>query len=574
MVVSSPFDRVLRTNYAPSAEELGAIRKLVLSPEEQVQLLNEKIFQLEAERDKLQSFINDHRALLSPARRLPRDIIAEIFLHCLPTDQLPTCDASKMPLVLTTVCRSWREIAVTTPRLWRAIHFVIPALVGYTIEDDFRTLFHLRKEGLQLWLERAKSVPLIVSCYMQFNSKKPREVGNELQTMYTEYMKVLSRYSTQWKTLYLSSIPLELLSPLQVLKANDVPLLRTLSLESNAFELGRPWMLASREHPLLDITRTPSLRALHLSREPADIFLFPARWADLTELSICPLSRSFPQSAIDPLQVVQRLAQTCHSLRKCNLDLTMSRFDEMVNVHSSRQTWQHLTDLRISLGIDVPDGIAQSHRVIQGIFDSILTPALSHLAVLIPTRDVVTDRAPFLELLQVSDCNIASLELNMQLSSSALIGCLQSIPSLTTLRLTDALELPSYVSEEGVIVRPPSYPILTSDVFQALSDNELCPFLENVTFIQCPIESIDDIVDFGLSRATIKTLSVVFQNDMQTRHPPGLTDEEREKGELLKQRGITVEWRSVFEAETLRPFDANVFSLPTSGMPRSFNGVY
>ncbi|KAK7031034.1 hypothetical protein VNI00_013824 [Paramarasmius palmivorus] len=574
----SPFDHVLRTNYAPSTTELRQIKELIAEPEEQVRLLDEKIKQLQSERDRLQSFVDDHRALLSPARRLPRDIVAEIFLYCLPTNYLPVCDASKAPLVLTAICGSWREIAVTTPRLWQAIHFVFPSLFGYTIDEDFRTLCHFRRESLQLWLKRAGSLPLTISCHAQYNDKKPIHVAKELRTIYFEYVKILSRYSTQWKNLYLSSISRELLLPLQELKPNDVPLLSSLSLEANSFEHGRPWMSMSTEYPLLNIMRAPSLLALHLSREAVDIFTLPVQWSNLAELFI----RSLPSSAapISPVQAVQRLVRSCHSLRKCTLDLTVSTDDD-VSVLPPRETWQHLSELRINLAINIPEDAERSHRVIQQIFDSISTPSLSHLVLSMPDKTVTMQQAPFLDLLQASECRLVSLELDVLLSSMALIGILQRIPTLSSLHLTDAPRSISYVSFGGMVVQPLSHSILTSEVFQTLSDKELCPLLESITFAQCQVEIMDDIVAFVLSRTTIKTLNITFQvmsSGSTSRDSYGLSDEQRAKGRLLGQHGISVKWRSMFDApdpELRRPIvmDSLFANSVYAGMPESF-GVY
>ncbi|KAK7031036.1 hypothetical protein VNI00_013826 [Paramarasmius palmivorus] len=337
---SSPFGHALHTNYVPTPDELSAIRELIFEPEEKLRLLNEKISQLQVERDRLQSFIDNHRALLSPARRLPRDIVAEIFLQCLPTDQLPVCDVSKAPLVLTTVCRSWREVAVATPRLWRAIHFVFPALVGYTIDDHIQ-MFRLRKEGLQLWLKRAGSVPLTISCFARFNDRKPRSVMERIRALYTEYVEVFTKYATQWRALYLSFVPLESLSPLRALNASDLPQLRTLSLDANDYELGARQPFEA--HPLLSVMSATSLRIFHLRRELSDPFTLPVRWSSLTELNICPVTSSFLET-----EFIGRLARSCPLLRKCHLAMLISdpdSPDSHVTTNLPRQIWQDLTEL-------------------------------------------------------------------------------------------------------------------------------------------------------------------------------------------------------------------------------------
>lgn len=52
---------------------------------------------------------------------LPFEILSKIFLLCIPTDYWdvpPPLHPSECPLVLTRICRFWRDVALTTPRLW------------------------------------------------------------------------------------------------------------------------------------------------------------------------------------------------------------------------------------------------------------------------------------------------------------------------------------------------------------------------------------------------------------------------------------------------------------------------
>ncbi|KAJ6472309.1 hypothetical protein C8R47DRAFT_1324691 [Mycena vitilis] len=60
-----------------------------------------------------------------PVLTLPTDIISEIFIQCLPV--YPSCswlaDSYLPPTRLTQICHDWRELALATPTLWRAIRF-------------------------------------------------------------------------------------------------------------------------------------------------------------------------------------------------------------------------------------------------------------------------------------------------------------------------------------------------------------------------------------------------------------------------------------------------------------------
>ncbi|KAG2143693.1 hypothetical protein DEU56DRAFT_246081, partial [Suillus clintonianus] len=57
-----------------------------------------------------------HQGLVSGLGHLPTEIIIHIFHHCLPESNYPS--ALKAPLLLTAVCRRWREAAVDIPSLW------------------------------------------------------------------------------------------------------------------------------------------------------------------------------------------------------------------------------------------------------------------------------------------------------------------------------------------------------------------------------------------------------------------------------------------------------------------------
>ncbi|KAJ7745472.1 hypothetical protein DFH07DRAFT_17623 [Mycena maculata] len=61
-------------------------------------------------------------ALSFPVLTLPTEITTEIFTCCLPkTPRDPrSCDA---PLLLTRICQQWRDIALSTPRLWTTVSF-------------------------------------------------------------------------------------------------------------------------------------------------------------------------------------------------------------------------------------------------------------------------------------------------------------------------------------------------------------------------------------------------------------------------------------------------------------------
>jgi uncharacterized coiled-coil DUF342 family protein len=90
--MDSPFKDILNTNTVPSDAECQSIHDLLKDPRRKCADLNEQIARMRKsladlmrDRDELQSFIDAHLALISPARRLPDDVVREIFVAALPS---------------------------------------------------------------------------------------------------------------------------------------------------------------------------------------------------------------------------------------------------------------------------------------------------------------------------------------------------------------------------------------------------------------------------------------------------------------------------------------------------------
>ncbi|KAK7054702.1 hypothetical protein VNI00_003165 [Paramarasmius palmivorus] len=580
----SPYQNLLQTNYAPSLDEISEIKELIQKPEEDLRTLNEKIAQLQVERDKLQSFVNEHQALLSPARRLPRDVLAEIFLQCLPRDHLPVRSVAEAPLLLTNICRSWREIAITTPRLWRAIHFVFPTLAGfYTLDDSFRSFFRAQKEGLELWLNRSGSVSLVISCYMHVSDPKLRAVRSELETMYIQLLELLSYQSQRWKSFYCKGLPAEVISAMCNIEA---PRLNSLFLENNGYSFGNPSMsLEAPNFPFHAVARAPTLRVLHLRYERVDPFTLPIQWDGLTDLTLYPASSPNTHiSVVNPTEMLHRLAQTCCALRRLKLGLALP-LDSLQDVELGTQTWPHLSELHITLTI--LDSGATLPSMFKGMFNVIATPVLSRFAFIlsvgISNPPQLMAEAPFLDFLARSGCQIKVFELDAPMTDKALMDCLEYMPFLTTLHLNDLYRPYSHgvdVDEDDLGIPEPFPTTFSREFFHALtptassSQGALCPQLTVVTLKRCVVNHTDELVAFAQSRcgqhdtAKLSSFTVTFQLD----HFLGvvLPPEVLNKAELLKERGINADWRSIYDTRNIQirqgpPPSTN--AVPIIGMP-------
>ncbi|KAJ7875676.1 hypothetical protein B0H13DRAFT_1006898 [Mycena leptocephala] len=100
--MASPFAPQLGTNYCPTDDEVGEIKAFLIEPtlrlkrlDDEISDLQRAIDKLRAERESLGADVKAHRALISPVRRLPLDIIQEIFIACLPTHRNCVMSASE-----------------------------------------------------------------------------------------------------------------------------------------------------------------------------------------------------------------------------------------------------------------------------------------------------------------------------------------------------------------------------------------------------------------------------------------------------------------------------------------------
>ncbi|KAF7374703.1 hypothetical protein MSAN_00355400 [Mycena sanguinolenta] len=103
------------------------------------------------ERDQIHEALEAHRALLSPIRRIPPEVLGEIFVHCLPRDSFIQAAVDRCPLLLTQISSNWRSVALATPSLWTSIEKRWIARSGscplsFSIEESITKDYH--KEGM------------------------------------------------------------------------------------------------------------------------------------------------------------------------------------------------------------------------------------------------------------------------------------------------------------------------------------------------------------------------------------------------------------------------------------------
>ena len=162
----------------PSDQERESIKAFLSPSEDLLNDLDRKILELESnlarlkiQKQQLHEKIEPCRALVSTFRRLPDDILSEIFIQCLPQGVYATLSPHDAPILLTHVCNRWRNVAHSTPHLWSSLH--IPVHPDSRFNALSEEAMVARDEHVNRWLLRAGSLPLSLS----FCSPVDRAIG-------------------------------------------------------------------------------------------------------------------------------------------------------------------------------------------------------------------------------------------------------------------------------------------------------------------------------------------------------------------------------------------------------------
>ncbi|TEB39402.1 hypothetical protein FA13DRAFT_1784166 [Coprinellus micaceus] len=157
----SPFEGLLHSNYAPSEQECTLIKEHLVERQRELATLQAELkrtsfggdsspSELPERLDGLLASIDAHRALLSPIRWLPNEILREIFIRTLPSSHNASLSPRESPLLLMQISPRWRYIAASTPRLWSTIHIPLP------LPSTSHSL-------IENWITRAGALPLLAS---------------------------------------------------------------------------------------------------------------------------------------------------------------------------------------------------------------------------------------------------------------------------------------------------------------------------------------------------------------------------------------------------------------------------
>jgi len=512
----SPFGHLLATNVCPTDAELDAVRASLVHPVQRVFSLDAEIRDLETalhklrvEKGCLQSYIDTHKIIFSPARRIPPEILATIFTHTLPHDRFPTRSSKESPLLLGRVCSLWRAVSLSTPELWNQLHIVIPSSADSGL---LCKVLSNRAKYVETWLSRSGAPPISFSIY-SYSWTQHAPAQNDRATMTAiihNMMSSLLRLSKRWKRVDLRApgIIYKLLrEAITSLTVEDIPLLESLNVEFSTWGITD----ITESQYFNGILQAPFLHSVSFRGKCSKVSGMRLGWENIQHLQ---LSAKFNDRFMSIPEVQTVLAQ-CPKLLSCDIGVLVSNVNVSAMTPASPPSVVALPHLKhLQLCLTCHDVVLSS--LVSPFFQALHLPALSSLSVTFEGKYTPFTSLPFLSLLPPGH-NVQSLKLGLSsLTLEALFKVLESCPDLRALEIEQPP--PSFrgrVEEtlgEGLIRRltVPEYPQNGSWRNEAGTESRmLCPALEQLHLSN--LDAKDELLlAFAKSRVNTRTNALTW----------------------------------------------------------------
>jgi hypothetical protein len=133
--------RLETTNHPPSTQDDVSIREVVEGLDSRADKIRNQLQLLEQDLQDVERDRKFFRPMLSPLRRMPLEILGEIFVFLVGIDR-----RYKTLATISQVCKTWRRAAHLVPRLWCKV----------SLDPSSPSLSY---EGVSAWLGRVGLLP-------------------------------------------------------------------------------------------------------------------------------------------------------------------------------------------------------------------------------------------------------------------------------------------------------------------------------------------------------------------------------------------------------------------------------
>ncbi|KAJ7804359.1 hypothetical protein B0H14DRAFT_2884456 [Mycena olivaceomarginata] len=466
-------------HYVPNDAEVAQIRDGIAKR-------LDSLSDLSAQIENLKAKIECDRALISPARKLPQDLLEEIFLACVfgPPRVMSPLEA---PLLLCRICSAWRTVALAFPRLWTSLHINI----GHVLKNEQRVA------ALADWLLR--SSPFLLSITLWAPEHLPSSFYRTPAT--AALCQVLVSFAGRWRTLDLMNIHSVMSTQLRQTSAPSLEV--CVSDEWDAHPAEWKFVMGG------------SLRRFSIcSDRPGRALLLPLEWAMLTHLCVdSPVDLNVTDGGLavgDALQILKRCAANLVSFK-----LRLGSVDEVSQMEPI--FLKALESFAIVSPCFAPTG------VVERLIRSLVMPRL--LSIDIASTWPAHDNIIFLRSLSTYSPLLTILDINLEsFTRDTLRQTLQLIPTITVLRVTDMrrdFDLAGLARADGLQLLRHLTPHLGAD-----NDSILSPTLRRLKISKCVAIPDAVLVAFvqrrmGHQHSSVRDCTLEFR-DARPVHVPNL----------------------------------------------------
>lgn len=415
-----------------------------------------------------------------PLDCLPTELLSDIFEWCLP-DDASRRDAPLhrlAPWTLTWVCRQWRIVCLSNPKLWTRIKL---GHYGSEPAGD--------EQILDLWLSRSSILPLHISLTHEMNDSLQSVVLNDdrkqayLRGMLVVFNKVIS-VSHRWRVFKIHTLEPNALEPILSALVIGAPCIESMVVSTK-------YLGFFGDIRILDLSLCPNLRAVQLLCPK----ICPSPYQESPMASMQHLNLRFCTSVEDCL----RWLDMCPILETMKVRLFSARpgfnelrYSRMQNIQRIRR----LSKLRYfelhCFSVDPSPAV---------LLDLLELPNLKHLLVNMHDMSAYHEWSHAFDLIQRSKASLEVLELWGATATRNVFDCLRCSPRLHTLSLGRSMTVDDILSNLKVRSNPQFLDDTQASLVAETKDDILCPNLEVVNLSDSSW-SLDVLVDMVTSRCT------------------------------------------------------------------------
>ncbi|KDR73112.1 hypothetical protein GALMADRAFT_721268 [Galerina marginata CBS 339.88] len=251
----------------------------------------------------VQKKLQQHRAVMSPVRRLPPEILGEIFSRASCAQghgmRLPFC--YDMPWVLGEVCSYWRTVLLSLPKLWSEIYLDLRQLWDPQDDNTHPDIVARRVDKVRDFLETCltRSGNELLRFFISARSKR----------FIDPILSTLVKHAERWAEAQINVNCLSQCHPHLIRAKNRVPNLYCLGIECYFKEHAPP------SSPCDAFENAPKLETLLMEGMTYPMNMFPVPWSQVAylQLSYCQVRKDqFRQILHSATNLISLLAEGGH----------------------------------------------------------------------------------------------------------------------------------------------------------------------------------------------------------------------------------------------------------------------